>query len=262
MNKPDPEKKAAMDKVMMQDLAGDVELVTFLEIRMPKRFQRVVADTEAALRRQERDEPDPEEVPTVRDSEWLAIKWLELAPPDRDLLFMRGEQRVEGRVAFGAIVPFDGSDPEGITHFRLKPQRTIERRNRAPDAESDAARLALKQDQQFERHVIEWAKGQYLAMFEEPDAEATPAPEPEPHNFPENMSDKLVDWDTEASLTTADLTEDVIQKLTAAKRRKFTELLNVELAELQQERGGPREDLEREAEIEKLLGLFARVGEM
>lgn len=87
----------------------------------------------------------------------------------------------------------------------------------------------------------------------------TPA---EPHNFPENMSDKLVDWDTEASLTTADLTEDVIQKLTKAKRKKFTELLNVELAELQQERGGPREALGREAEIEKLLGLFARVGEM
>ena len=83
------------------------------------------------------------------------------------------------------------------------------------------------------------------------------------HNFPENLTDRLSDWDTdEASLTTADLTEEVIQKLTAAKRKKFTELLNVELAELQQERGGPREDLSREAEIEKLLGLFARVGEM
>lgn len=79
------------------------------------------------------------------------------------------------------------------------------------------------------------------------------------------MDEKLSDWDAvpdEASLTTADLTEEVIQKLTAAKRKKFTELLNVELAELQQERGGPREDLTREAEIEKLLGLFARVGEM
>lgn len=85
------------------------------------------------------------------------------------------------------------------------------------------------------------------------------------HNFPENLTDRLSDWDTvqdEASLTTADLTEEVIQRLTAAKRKKFTELLNVELAELQQERGGPREDLPREAEIEKLLGLFARVGEM
>ena len=97
---------------------------------------------------------------------------------------------------------------------------------------------------------------------EEPGRYATPAPEPEPHNFPANMSDKLVDWETAARLTTAALTEDVREKLTAAKRRKFTELLNVELAELQQERGGPREDLEREAEIEKLLGLFARVGEM
>jgi hypothetical protein len=103
-----------------------------------------------------------------------------------------------------------------------------------------------------------------LASFD-PDAEATPAPTPEPHNFPANMSDKLSDWDTgadENSLTTADLTEDVIQRLTKDKRKKFTELLNVELAELQQERGGPREALSREAEIEKLLGLFARVGEM
>jgi len=92
-----------------------------------------------------------------------------------------------------------------------------------------------------------------------------PAAQVDFHNFPENLTDKLSDWDTvqdEASLTTADLTEDVIQRLTAAKRKKFTELLNVELAELQQERGGPREDLPREAEIEKLLGLFARVGEM
>ena len=91
------------------------------------------------------------------------------------------------------------------------------------------------------------------------------APSEDAHNFPENLADTLSDRDTvpdEASLTTADLTEEVIQRLTAAKRKKFTELLNVELAELQQERGGPREDLVREAEIEKLLGLFARVGEM
>lgn len=167
------------------------------------------------------------------------------------------------RIAIAA--PPEGVDIEmtedGLL-WRTAPRKVVRVSQSAPNPEVEAARLQAKQDQQFERHVIEWAKGQYLAMFEGPDAEATPAPEPEPHNFPENMSDKLVDWDTEASLTTADLTEDVIQKLTAAKRRKFTELLNVELAELQQERGGPREDLEREAEIEKLLGLFARVGEM
>lgn len=90
----------------------------------------------------------------------------------------------------------------------------------------------------------------------------TPAPAAEPHNFPENMSDRLADWAEPGDLTTDQLTEEVIQKLTKAKRKKFTELLNVELAELQQERGGPREDLKRENEIEALLGLFARVGEM
>ena len=66
----------------------------------------------------------------------------------------------------------------------------------------------------------------------------------------------------EADLTTDDLTEEVIQTLTQAKRKKWTELLNVELAELQQERSGPRENLAREAECERLLGLFSRVGEL
>jgi len=56
--------------------------------------------------------------------------------------------------------------------------------------------------------------------------------------------------------------QDVVGKLSRAKRKKFTELLNVELAELQQERGGPKENLKRENEIEALLNLFARVGEM
>ena len=86
----------------------------------------------------------------------------------------------------------------------------------------------------------------------------------EDRSFPA-MNEKLIDYAPavdEADLTTADLTEDAIQRLTKAKRKKFTELLNVELAELQQERGGPREDLKRENEIEALLGLFARVGEM
>ena len=45
-------------------------------------------------------------------------------------------------------------------------------------------------------------------------------------------------------------------------RRKLTERLNVELAELKNLRGLAGEDLKREAEIEKLLGLFARLGEI
>jgi len=57
-------------------------------------------------------------------------------------------------------------------------------------------------------------------------------------------------------------TGDIIAKLSSAKRKRFTELLNVELAELQQMRGAAGENLTRETEIEKLLGLFARVGEM
>ena len=113
-----------------------------------------------------------------------------------------------------------------------------------------------------------------LALFD-PDAEE-PAPSPAPeHRFPASLDEKLGDYGdpaAEAELTTDDLlssmrsdveiAQDVVGKLSRAKRKKFTELLNVELAELQQERGGPKENLKRENEIEALLNLFARVGEM
>ena len=52
------------------------------------------------------------------------------------------------------------------------------------------------------------------------------------------------------------------ETLTRDVRRKLTERLNVELAELKNLRGLAGEDLKREAEIEKLLGLFARLGEI
>ena len=52
------------------------------------------------------------------------------------------------------------------------------------------------------------------------------------------------------------------ETLTKDVRRKLTERLNVELAELKNLRGLAGEDRKREAEIEKLLGLFARLGEI
>lgn len=51
------------------------------------------------------------------------------------------------------------------------------------------------------------------------------------------------------------------ESLSSAKRR-LTELLWVEQAELRNLRGTDRENLKREAEIERLLGLFARLGEI
>ena len=78
-----------------------------------------------------------------------------------------------------------------------------------------------------------------------------------------------LDAEAEAALTTDDLlgesddvASDVISKLSRDRRRRFTELLNVELAELQLARGGPKEDRRREQKIERLLGIFARAGEM
>jgi len=45
-------------------------------------------------------------------------------------------------------------------------------------------------------------------------------------------------------------------------RKRLSELLNVELAELKNLRGMAGEDLVREADVERLLGLFARLGEI
>lgn len=101
-----------------------------------------------------------------------------------------------------------------------------------------------------------------------------PAPEPEAPLLP--APDALMrEWGTvgdeeaEAAITTDDLLAaddeaqtDVIGKLSRQRRKRFTELLNVELAELEQSRGGPKEDRKREAKIQRLLGVFARVGEM
>lgn len=98
-------------------------------------------------------------------------------------------------------------------------------------------------------------------------------PEPDEHKFPVSLDEKMSDYaPVEEALSTDDLlasarenpmaAEQTVQRLDRLKRKKFFELLNVELAELQQERGGPRENLKRESEIESLLGLFARVGEM
>ena len=104
--------------------------------------------------------------------------------------------------------------------------------------------------------------------------EPSPTPLP-PHD--ELATTKLVGWGAppDPEVTSDDLlefmqkdtgdfeaTRDLIAKLSGDKRRRFTELLNVELAELQQKRGAAGEDLKREADIEQLLGLFARVGEM
>lgn len=84
-----------------------------------------------------------------------------------------------------------------------------------------------------------------------------------------DLNDKLSDWDevghgaiaSNIPAAIAELMEPG-ETLTHDVRRKLTERLNVELAELKNLRGLAGEDLKREAEIEKLLGLFARLGEI
>ncbi len=56
--------------------------------------------------------------------------------------------------------------------------------------------------------------------------------------------------------------EDAVRAIRGTSRRRLSELLNVELAELRNARGMVGEDLVREQQIEYLLGLFARLGEI
>jgi len=114
----------------------------------------------------------------------------------------------------------------------------------------EPATIAVAPDPEPEPAAIEEAPAD-----PEPELELTfPAPDERLSDYGETQDDD--------KLTTDDLTSEVIQKLTPAKRKRFTELLNIELSELQQERGGPREALKREAAIEATLGLFSRVGEL
>jgi hypothetical protein len=101
-------------------------------------------------------------------------------------------------------------------------------------------------------------------------------PEPEPAQLLPPPDTLMADYgevgETDEEITADDLlaamrmdqvaTYDAIAKLTREKRRRFTELLNIELAELQQLHGAAGENLKREGEIEGLLGLFASVGEL
>jgi hypothetical protein len=56
--------------------------------------------------------------------------------------------------------------------------------------------------------------------------------------------------------------EEAVRAIRGEARRRFSEQLNVELAELKNSRGLAGENLKREQQVEYLLGLFARVGEI
>lgn len=84
------------------------------------------------------------------------------------------------------------------------------------------------------------------SQLAERDAEPPPlSPDPVKHMIPEEIRSLMQEGES----------------LSSAKRR-LTELLWVEQAELRNLRGTDRENLKREAEIERLLGLFARLGEI
>lgn len=74
--------------------------------------------------------------------------------------------------------------------------------------------------------------------------------------------DELLDMVVDNPPGAARELEDAVRAIRGQSRRRLSELLNVELAELRNSRGLVGEDLVREQQIEYLLGLFARLGEI
>lgn len=119
------------------------------------------------------------------------------------------------------------------------------------------------------REIASHPEGRTEPLPPEPPFSGAPNFSGAPKTIPFDLSAKLSDYAPAAEITTNDLlaadeatATAMVETMTRLQRKRFFELFNVELAELQQERGGPRENLEREREIESLLGMFARVGEM
>lgn len=78
----------------------------------------------------------------------------------------------------------------------------------------------------------------------------------------EMSPDELIEMHKDNPPGAAQKLEDAVRALKGEARRKLSELLNVELAELKNNRGMAGQDLEREQQIEYLLGLFTRLGEI
>lgn len=74
--------------------------------------------------------------------------------------------------------------------------------------------------------------------------------------------DELLDMVVDNPPGAARQLEDAVRAIRGQSRRRLSELLHVELAELRNSRGLVGEDLVREQQIEYLLGLFARLGEI
>ena len=123
---------------------------------------------------------------------------------------------------------------------------------RAEAAEARVAELEAERPQQLPPNPAE-AK---LSDYGQVHAPAAPDPVED-----EITTEHLLDAMKANPVTT----QDVIAKLSRDSRRKFTELLNVEKAELRNKRNAGQstaQDDEREKDVDRLLNLFARVGEM
>jgi hypothetical protein len=158
------------------------------------------------------------------------------APSDWD---MDGQGVVEGVEAVPAPT---SAVPEAIALLMLDGEsiKDAKARNEHPELFSNAEAADP------EKEALRDQVADLQRQLAERDAEPPPlSPDPVKHMIPDEIRKLMEDGES----------------LSNAKRR-LTELLWVEQAELRNLRGTDRGDLKREAEIERLLGLFARLGEI
>jgi len=183
--------------------------------------------------------------------------------------------------------------------WRFKPQKQESLSNTPISEEDERRRVEAKQEEAFTKFVIDKLKEEWLSIGADepasPDLDAPTEEQPEedgadaetvlgPLEALKAKIDRVRETgsvdpssvDDIEPLTTNDLInmvaddppgsavelEEAVRAIKGEARRRFSEQLNVELAELKNSRGMAGEDLKREQQVEYLLGLFARVGEI
>ena len=225
---------------------------------------------------------------------------IELTPEQADMLmapiYERLNAKIGGETDGQARTPVEVAEPvavavvaeEKVDEAQSDEADGLREQLEARERENEALRekLAEKTDEFLfpapDEKLAEWGKipvsdeditgDQLLDAFERDEAEAV---DPEKEALREQVADlqrQLAERDAEPLPLSPDPVKHMIpdeirnlmqegESLSSAKRR-LTELLWVEQAELRNLRATDRENLKREAEIERLLGLFARLGEI
>jgi|JI10StandDraft_1071094.scaffolds.fasta_scaffold379189_3 hypothetical protein len=169
------------------------------------------------------------------------------------------------RYLIGMIQPKEAEPVEAVAPVTYTPAAEP-----APAPDTEAVNLAAE-NERLRARIAELESASYIDRDERPDAveevvgplEALKAKIDAVRAGKAEMSpDELIEMHKDNPPGAAQKLEDAVRALKGEARRKLSELLNVELAELKNNRGMAGQDLEREQQIEYLLGLFTRLGEI